>query len=117
MKKTIEDQQLIEKLEKTCISNIEEIEHLNEVIYFMPISPTYFDHLMFLENCVDYSLSLPENVFDGCVGISHSVFHEILDLVDKVSHNWDEDGEKRKNRTYKQKKCSDKIQLFVCLIF
>ena len=51
---------------------------------------------MFLENCVDYSLSLPENVFDGCVGISQSVFHEILDLVGKVSHNWNEDGEKRK---------------------
>ena len=72
---------------------------------------------MFLENCVDYSLSLPENVFDGCVGISQSVFHEILDLVDKVSHNRNEDGEKRKNQTYKQKKCSDKIQLFVCLYF
>ena len=35
LKKAIEDQkQMIEKLEKTCISNIEEIEHLNEVIYF-----------------------------------------------------------------------------------
>ena len=34
---------MIEKLQKTCISNKEEIEHLNEVIYFMPINPTDFD--------------------------------------------------------------------------